>query len=159
MFTSAHLHVIYFLVVNGSDYRLLAMRSPHCTLHRLSRAPWSPSQEHIVILEAWVCLTEAQVSWSSSATSFQNSHDGWWPRSARENLPRSTATVSLHIPVFIYEGQEEQEGWAAVGAAVKRSDFSSLKDAHLRWAGVRVKYCWWEFSSSNKIMSSVFTWW
>lgn len=67
------------------------------------------------------------------------------PGQHARKLPRSTATVSPHIPVFIYEGQEEQEGSAAAGAAVKRSDFSFLKDAHLRWAGVRVKYCWWEF--------------
>lgn len=62
------------LFSGGADYKLLVMQSPHCALQChdascLSRELWSLSQKHIVILEvACVCLSEARVSWSSSAT-------------------------------------------------------------------------------------------
>lgn len=129
------------LFSGGSDYKLLVMQSPHCALQChdascLSRQLWSLSQEHIVILEvACVCLTEARISRPSSVTPLALVCKGVMTDSDPSSRHHPTPPQpSPHIPVLIYEGQDEQERCAALVAAVKWSDFSYLDEANLSWS-------------------------
>lgn len=108
-------------------------------MRHVVRELWLLSQEHIVILEvACVCLTRARVSWSSSATPlalvYKEAMTDGDPSSRHVKPPAPSPQPSPHIPVLIYEDQDEHEGCVVMVALVKWSDFSYLDDANLSWS-------------------------
>lgn len=112
------------LFFGGSDYKFAVMQSPHCAFQChdascLPRALCSLSQEHIVILEvACVCLTEARVSWSSSATALALVCKGAMtdgdPSSRRVNPLRPQPPS--HIPVSHSRGPRRTRGVCSAGS-------------------------------------------